>query len=89
MSQYFVQDPSEAIEYQLTWASVLPNGVTISTSEWEGAPLLLTDEALEDDFTAVLVKDGQRGKVYQVTNTVHLSNGEIYSNSIFITFEEK
>lgn len=89
MAQHFVQDPSEAVEYQLTWASVLPDSVTIVASEWEGAPLTLSDEALEGDFTAVLVSEGVKGKVYQVKNTVTLTNGETYIDSIFITFEEK
>ena len=89
MSQFFVQDSNETIEYQMSWAGVLPEGVTISSSDWVGTGLTLSDEALEGDFTAVFVTGGISGSKYELENVVELSNGESYKDTIFIFFEDK
>jgi hypothetical protein len=89
MSQFFVQDSNEIIEYQISWASVLPEGVTISSSDWVGTGLTISDEALEGDFTAAFVTGGLKGKRYELENTVVLSNEETYKDTIFIFFEDK
>lgn len=89
MAQFFVQDSGEIIEYQMSWAGVLPEGVSISASDWNGTGLTISDEALEGDFTAASVTDGVKGKRYELENTVTLSNGEVYKDTIFISFEDK
>lgn len=89
MSQFFVQDSSEVIEYQMSWAGVLPEGVTISSSDWVGAGLTISNKALEGDFTVAFVTGGISGSKYELENTVKLSNGEFYRDTIFIFFEDK
>ena len=89
MSQFFVQDSSEVIEYQMSWAGVLPEGVTISSSDWVSTGLTISDEALEGDFTAAFVTGGISGLKYELENMVELSNGEYYKDTIFIFFEDK
>jgi len=94
MPQFFVQDPNESIEYQMLWTSVLPDGVTILESTWTGSEgLVISDEALEGDFTAAFVSVETPNSVIHkqltISNTVTLSNNEVYADSIFIFFEEK
>lgn len=89
MAQFYVQGPTETIEYQILWSEVLPENTTISTSEWSGDGVVLTNEALEGDFTAVVVSGGTSGKRYTLKNSITLDNNEVYDDSIFIYFEEK
>ncbi len=89
MAQFFLQGPSEVVEYQINWAGVLPDGATILTSTWANADLTIVDEILDGDFAAVTVADGVVGQRFIVENSVVLSNGETYTDSIFIYFEEK
>ena len=89
-----MQDPTESIEYQISWARILPDGITIAQSNWSsGADLTISDEALEGEFTAAFVSVAQSaeviGKRTVLTNTVTLTNNEVYVDSIFIYFEEK
>ena len=94
MRKFFVQDPAESREYQISWAWVLPDGVTIVESIWDGNDeLTISNQALEGEFTAAFVSVNQStdilGKRVVLTNTVTLSNNEVYVDSIFIYFEEK
>lgn len=89
MAQFYVQGPTETIEYQILWSEVIPENTTISTSEWSGDGVVLTNEALDGSFTAVFVSGGLVGKMYTLKNSITLDNNEVYDDSIFIYFEEK
>lgn len=89
MAQFFLQGPSEVVEYQINWTGVLPDGVTISTSTWTNEDLTIADDIVDGDFAAATISDGVVGERYVVENAVLLSNGETYTDSIFLYFEEK
>lgn len=89
MSQFFLQGPNEVVEYQINWTGVLPDGVTISTSTWTNADLTIANDLVDGDFTAVTISDGVVGGRYIIENSVLLSNGEVYTDSILLYFEEK
>lgn len=89
MAQFYVQGPTETVEYQILWSEVLPENTTISASEWSGDGVVLTNEALDGSFTAVFVSGGLVGKMYTLKNSITLDNNEVYDDSIFIYFEEK
>lgn len=89
MSQFFVQDTGEIVEYQIDWTPALPEGTSISSSVWGGVGLTTSNNALEGNFTAIFVTNGVNGKKYELENSVTLSNGEVYKDTIFIFFEDK
>lgn len=89
MSQFYVQGLDEIVEYQVFWGDVLPENTTISTSTWSGDGVILSNKALDGDFTAATVSGGKVGKRYSIKNLITLNNNEVYEDSIFIYFEEK
>lgn len=88
--QHFVQDPLEKWEYVLDWSHATDTGVTIATSTWSApAAITLSGPSIDGDFTVISATGGVVGKVYQVENTVTLSNGQKGVDSIFLYIEEK
>lgn len=89
MSQFHVQDPGETVEYQINWENGVPEGATISTSTWVVAPMTASGPNIDGYFTVVKLTGGTSGSVHQIENTITLSDGETYKDSIFIYIEDK
>ena len=74
-----VKDPDSTLDYGFDWGKHwLPEGVTISTSQWiVAAPLTVVSSAVSDDNkkTLVILSGGDVGATYRVTNRVTLSDG--------------
>ena len=87
---YHVQGPDEVLLYEFAWSNTLPAGATIAVSTWEApAPLVVTDKSIVVDSTQARITGCVVGNRYTVTNTVTLSNGEVYEQSAFIWCEVK
>lgn len=89
MSQFHVQDPGETVEYQINWENGIPEGATIVTSTWVSTPMTQSALSIDGYFTIVKLVGGTSQAVHQIENTVVLSNGETYKDSIFIYIEDK
>mgnify|MGYP003507448564 CR=1 FL=1 len=87
--QFYVQDPSEKIEYQMNWTDGIPEVATIATSTWTSTPFTASGTSIDGLFTVVSLIGGVVGKRYKVENTITLSNGQTYTDSIFIYIEDK
>lgn len=90
MSEFYVQSPTEVLEYQISWSNMLSSGETITTSDWT-APVALTvsNKSVNGSTTICKVAGGAIGNRYQLTNTIITSNGETLVTSIFILVEVK
>jgi hypothetical protein len=89
MAQFYVQDPAEKVEYQVNWQNGVPDGATIATSAWSTGTLNLSGTNVDGLFTVASLTGGLEGYRYVVENTITLSTGEIYKESLFIYFEKK
>lgn len=81
------QTPEEVIIYTINWpARGLPEGVTIEESEYEydSAAFTLVDEGQTqgDTLTNFKLTGGTPGKFYPITNTVTLSSGEVWQETL-------
>lgn len=89
MSQFYVQDPGETVEYQINWTNGIPDGATILASSWSSTPMTASGLNIDGYFTVVKLTGGTSGAIHQIENTITLSNGEAYKDSIFIYIEDK
>ena len=90
MSEFYVQAPTEVLEYQISWQNLLSIGETITTSTWTApAGLTISGQSINGSTTICKVAGGTVGNRYQVTNTIVTSNGETQVTSIFILSEVK
>lgn len=89
MSQFYVQDPGEITEYQINWSNGVPDGATISTSTWVTTPMTASGTNIDGLFTVIKLTGGTVGAVHQIENTITLSDGEKYKDSIFLYIEDK
>jgi hypothetical protein len=67
---------------------------TIAASQWAIAPqhdegLVVYAATREDRLTSITLTGGRAGHVYDVTNRVTLSNGEIDERSISLRVEQR
>jgi len=89
MSQFYVQDPGEKVEYQINWTEGIPEGTTIVSSTWVSAPMTASGLSIDGDYTVVSLTGGTSGALHQIENSIVLSDGETYKDSIFIYIEDK
>lgn len=89
MAQFYVQDPNEIVEYQIDWTDSTPDGATIATSTWVSTPMTQSGLSIDGLFTIVKLAGGVDKSVVKVENTITLSDGEKYVDSIFIYIEDK
>lgn len=89
MAQFNVQDPNEIVEYQINWTDSTPAGATIVTSTWVTTPMTQSGLSIDGLFTIVKLAGGVDKSTVQAENTITLSDGEKYIDSIFIYIEDK
>jgi hypothetical protein len=89
--QFFVQSPTETIEYQLNWLDSIGEATSITDSDWVAPDdVELASQTIDGSYTAAKVSYiGDVGERVQVQNTVTLDTGETLTDSIFIYFENK
>lgn len=87
MSLQVEQTPQEEVTYTINWPSRgLPTGVTISTSSFSASDpsIVLTNMAIVGTATQTqfTLSGGVAQNIYQITNTVGLSTGDEWSETI-------
>jgi len=69
----FDKDPTARLVYGFDWTEWLPEGHSISTSNWEVPTGLVNNGEQYDsdtDITSVILSGGTKGKTYLVKNTI-------------------
>ena len=89
MAQFYVQDPLEVVEYSINWNDSVPEGATIATSTWVSTPMTTSGLSIDGLFTIVKLTGGTAKACHKIENTITLSDGETYIDSIFIYIEDK
>lgn len=100
MARYFVQDPSDNLDYVANWASFLEDAGspadTISTSTWSVTPLdaspgspTLSNEAITVTQAIVYVADVEAGSLYRLTNRIVTTLGRTAEQSMTLRGEDK
>jgi hypothetical protein len=91
MATFYVHAPNEKLHYESDWSNAIESGVTITTSLWAIAPTgpILSGTGFVGDVTYVDVAGCVLGVDYTLTNTIILSNGETYIDSLFLFLEVK
>jgi hypothetical protein len=73
------KSPNERLVYEIDWAPMLPESVSLSSSTWSATgddTLVLTGPAIVGSVARVRIDAGTVDVKSQVTNLVELSNGE-------------
>jgi len=85
------KDPDEILDYELDWASRLPEGDTISTSTWiiTGTGLVKDSDSHGDDSTTVWLSAGTLGTKYVLTNRVVTTGGRTMDQSVNLSVKAK
>lgn len=84
MTQTFIKDPSDIIDYQISWSSWL-NGDTIATSEWTLPGGLTESDSSNTTTTATItLAGGTSGRDYKVYNTITTAGGRTNRDFIVI-----
>lgn len=90
MAQFYVQDPLEKVQYVFDWSDFTINGLTISSSVWSvPAGFTVSAQTIDGSFTVATITGGVVGKDYKFENTITLSDGQKFIDSIFLFIEEK
>ncbi|RMG71917.1 MAG: hypothetical protein D6711_14155 [Chloroflexi bacterium] len=88
MSETFLKDPDEVLDYQFSYQNELLSGSpvdSISTSAFSVTSGLTVDSDTNDATTAtVWLSGGTAGTNYQVTNTIVTIGGRTIEKSIYI-----
>lgn len=83
-----VKDVSDIIQRGFDWSAILGDiggGTSIHTSIWTCSPgLTCTNNGFTGPYTRVILSGGQHNKNYTLTNTITLSNGELYERSVLV-----
>jgi hypothetical protein len=90
MSQFYVQDPLEKVQYIFDWSDFTVNSLVISSSTWTvPAGFTVSSQTIDGSFTVATVTGGVVGREYKLENTITLSDGQKFIDSIFLYIEEK
>lgn len=89
-----IKDPDARVDYMMDWSADCPDGQTVTASSWSAAPAEpqgLTIHGQSHDLlrTAVTISGGRAGQLYQLSNRVTLSDGQIDEQTIAIRVETR
>jgi hypothetical protein len=91
MTEIFVKDPGDTLDYQIDFTDWL-DGDTISSSSWAVSPTGPTLSAQSvngpNTITTCWVAGGTHGKDYQLTNTIVTTGGRTKQKSMTIQVRE-
>ena len=84
-------DPDAKLDYGCDWSDWLPEGKTITNSEWFITPAGPTKSAQTNSTTAatVWVEGCEAGTVYTLTNRITDSDGRVDDRSITLVCTER
>lgn len=90
----FIKDPDSRVVYVMDWGAVHLGTHIIAASEWAIDPqhdggLAVVDHGHDSRTTTMTLEGGRAGRVYDVTNRVTLSNGEIDERSLSFRVEQR
>ncbi len=88
---FYVQTPAEELLYEFAWSNTIPASTSISGSTWSVSPTgpTLSGAGIVSFTTYTKVEGLTLGTRYTLTNTIVLSNEEVYQTSAFIYAENK
>lgn len=87
-----IKDPNDVLDYEVTWASWLPEGDTIDTSTWIVPDGIVEDEAkrTNTDTTATIwLSGGTDRSTYPVTNRITTAQGRTADHTIHIVVRNR
>jgi len=79
-----IQTPEENRPAKIDWSVALPTGVTIDSSEFiqDSTDYTISNTAFEEQSVSFSLSGGTAGKVYNITNQIVTSDGEIVQTTI-------
>ncbi len=89
MSEWYLKDPNEVLDYQIDWADFLAAD-TIVTSSWSAESGITVDGSSNTTTTAtVILSGGTAGNRYVVTNRIVTAGGRTSDRSLTFTVAAK
>jgi hypothetical protein len=86
----FTKDPSENLDYTITWADWLAAGETIVTSTWVVPTGVVGGATSSTTTTATTwISGGVDGTTYEITNHVVTSAGRVGDRSFYLTVTDR
>jgi len=80
------KDPSDVIDYQLSWQHL--GSDTISTSTWESDGLTIGIDSIDGLTTSCFVSGGTAGGLYNLTNTVVTAAGRTQQRTVYVAVND-
>lgn len=81
----FVKDPDAALFYGFDWSEWLASGETISNSTWTvAAGITGTSPGYTTTSTSIKLSGGTDGSIYNVTNRITTSSGQVDERTLRI-----
>ena len=89
----YLKDPHARIDHGTDWSGSL-SGQSVTDSDWSVSPveaggLAVEDSALEGTSARVRLSGGLMGRLYRLTNSVTLSDGQVLERSVTFRVEER
>jgi hypothetical protein len=87
MTNAFVKDAADVVDYVIDWSAVLASGETISTSTWAVDTGITADSNTNTDTTTTIWISGgtERPAGYKAYNTIVTSASRTFKRYIVIT----
>lgn len=85
-SPSYAKDPSDTIDYSMSWHPISPD--TIVTSTWASDTLTVGNSTISGLVTTCFVSGGTAGEVGNLTNTVTTGMGRTLQRTIYIAVQE-
>jgi hypothetical protein len=88
------KDPDSRVDYLVDWGAAHLGANSITASQWSVHPqhdagLAVVAHRHDARTTTVSLEGGRAGMVYDVTNRVSLSNGELDERSLSVRVEQR
>ncbi|MBO0676791.1 hypothetical protein JRC04_04865 [Mycolicibacterium sp. S2-37] len=95
MSSFFLHDPGAVLDYGIDWAPLLPDGVTITASEWAlddgnaSSTLEIAGQGNTDTVSTFVASGGTAGVNYRVNVHIVRSDGMEDDRHITLVVRER
>ena len=78
----YQKDPSDVIDYAMSWAKI--GSDSIATSSWSSNGLTIGTSSISGLTTSVFVSGGEAERTYKLTNTITTTGGRTLERSMHI-----
>lgn len=86
MPPSYEKDPSDVVDYVLSWHHLGTDSISAST--WESDGLTLGSSSISGLVTSCFVSGGTAGEVTNLTNTITTSGGRTLQRTVYIAVRE-